>query len=95
MAAYVILDIEVHDPVRYEDYKRLASETIAKHGGKYLVRGGKHEPLEGAWDLDRVVVLEFENMAKARTWWSSEEYARAKDIRLTAARAKAVLVEGM
>lgn len=95
MAAYVILDISVTDPVRYEDYKRAASETIAKHGGKYLVRGGKHEPLEGTWDLDRIVVLEFENTAKARAWWSSVEYAKAKDIRLSAARAKAVLVEGV
>jgi len=95
MAAYVILDIDVHDPVRYEDYKQLASASIAKHGGKYLVRGGKHEPLESVWDLQRVVVLEFENMAKARAWWSSEDYARAKDIRLAAAKVKAVLVEGV
>jgi uncharacterized protein (DUF1330 family) len=95
MAAYVILDIEVTDPVRYEDYKRAASESIAKHGGKYLVRGGKHEPLEGEWDLDRVVVLEFESIAKAREWWSSEDYARAKAIRIKAAQVKAVLVEGV
>ena len=95
MAAYVILDINVTDATRYEDYKRLASASIAKHGGKYLIRGGKHEPLEGSWDLDRVVVLEFENLAKARQWWSSEDYVKAKGIRLAAARAKAVLVEGL
>jgi len=95
MAAYVILDIEVTDPVRYEDYKRAASESIGKHGGKYLVRGGKHEPLEGNWALDRVVVLEFESVAKARAWWSSEDYSRAKDVRRPAATVKAVLVEGM
>ena len=95
MAAYVILDIEVTDPVRYEDYKRMASESIARHGGKYLVRGGKHEPLEGAWDLDRVVVLEFETIAKARAWWTSEDYGKAKASRMTAAQVKAVLVEGV
>ena len=95
MAAYVILNIEVTDPVRYEEYKRAASESIAKRGGKYLVRGGKQEPLEGAWDLDRVVVLEFESAALAREWWSSEDYTRAKAIRMKAARVKAVLVEGV
>ena len=95
MAAYVILNIEVTDPVQYEDYKRAASESIAKRGGKYLVRGGKQEPLEGAWDLDRVVVLEFKNAALAREWWSSEDYTRAKAIRMKAARVKAVLVEGV
>ena len=95
MAAYVILNIEVTDPGRYEDYKRAASESIGKHGGKYLVRGGKHEPLEGEWDLDRIVVLEFESTARAREWWSSEDYSRAKDVRRSAATVKAVLVEGM
>ena len=95
MAAYVILDISVTDPVRYEDYKRAASETIAKHGGKYLVRGGKHEPVEGDWDLDRVVVLEFESIAKARAWWTSEDYTTAKAIRMKAALVRAVLVEGV
>ena len=95
MAAYVILDINVIDATRYEDYKRLASASIARHGGKYLVRGGKQEPLEGSFDLDRVVVLEFETAAKARAWWSSEDYSRAKDIRFAAAKAKAVLVEGV
>ena len=63
MAAYVILDINVVDAARYEDYKRLASASIAKHGGKYLVRGGKQEPLEGSFTFDRVVVLEFESAA--------------------------------
>ena len=95
MAAYVILDISVTDMKRYEDYKGLASASIAKHGGKYLVRGGKHEPLEGTWPLDRVVVLEFENIAKARAWWSSEDYSKAKDTRRSAAKVKAVLVEGI
>ena len=95
MAAYVILNIRVTDATRYEDYKGMASASIAKHGGKYLVRGGKYEALEGDWALDRVVVLEFETIAKARAWWSSEDYSRAKDVRRPVATVKAVLVEGM
>ena len=95
MAAYVILNINVTDMKRYEDYKGMASASIAKHGGKYLVRGGKHEPLEGRWDLDRVVVLEFDTLAKAREWWSSSDYSQAKDVRRSAAKVTAVLVEGM
>jgi uncharacterized protein (DUF1330 family) len=94
MAAYVILDIDVTDPVRYEDYKRASTEVVARYGGKFLVRGGKHELLEGGWDPHRLVVLEFQNAAKARAWWTSEDYAKAKAIRLPAARAQAVLVEG-
>jgi len=95
MAGYVILNINVTDVKRYEDYKGMASASIAKHGGKYLVRGGKHEPLEGDWALDRVVVLEFETVAKAREWWSSEDYSQAKNVRRSAATVKAVVVEGM
>jgi uncharacterized protein (DUF1330 family) len=95
MAAYVILDIDVKDPVGYEEYKKQGAPTILAHGGKPLARGGKTEALEGNWQPKRMVMLEFKNMEAARFWWNSPEYAKAKKLRHKAASANIVLVEGL
>ena len=68
MAAYIIVEIEVTDPVGYEEYKQQAGATVEKYGGKYLVRGGATEVLEGDWQPKRIVVLEFATMERAREW---------------------------
>lgn len=94
MAAYVITDIDVSDPVRYEDYKVLSSNSAAQYGGRFLVRGGLHETLEGDWQPRRVVVLEFPSVEQARQWWTSPEYEEAKAIRREAAESRIILVEG-
>jgi len=95
MSAYMIADIHVTDPERYEEYKRLAAPSVAAHGGRYLVRGGPAERLEGMRELHRIVVLEFPDLERARTWWSSPEYAPAKAIRHESATAEMLFVEGM
>jgi len=95
MSAYVILDIEVTDPAGYEDYKRLAPPAVAAYGGRYLARGGKCETLEGKWPASRVVILEFESVARARAWLDSPEYAPARALRHRYAHSKAVVVEGV
>ena len=95
MAALIIVDIEVTDPVRYEDYKRLASAAIAAHGGRYLVRGGRSEVLDGDWTPRRLVVLEFDSVGQAKAWRSSPEYAEAKKVREECARANMIVVEGV
>ena len=95
MPALIIVDIEVTDPVRYEDYTRLASAAIAAHGGRYLVRGGKAEVLDGEWQPRRLVVLEFDSFEKAKAWRESAEYAEAKRVRETCARANMIVVEGV
>ncbi|MEW5701563.1 MAG: DUF1330 domain-containing protein [Candidatus Zixiibacteriota bacterium] len=95
MAAYVIVDIDVTDPVRYEEYKKLAAPTVAAHGGRYVVRGGNVETLEGDWHPGRLVVLEFPTADQARAWWGSEAYRPAKQIRHATARTKMILVEGV
>lgn len=94
MPALVIVDIEVTDPVLYEDYKRLASASIAAHGGRYLVRGGRSEVLDGTWTPRRLVVLEFDSMEKAKAWRESPEYAQAKKVREGCARSNMIVVEG-
>jgi uncharacterized protein (DUF1330 family) len=95
MAAYVVVDIDVHDPDRYEAYKRLAAPTVEAHGGKYLVRGGAAEILEGEWQPKRFVVLEFPTEEQAKEWWSSEDYAPAKKIRHETANTNMILVQGV
>jgi uncharacterized protein (DUF1330 family) len=95
MSAYVIVDIEVLDLVPYEQYKRLAAQTVAAYGGRYLVRGGRSEVLEGEWEPSRLVILEFPTYERAVAWSESAEYATAKEIRRSAARMDMVLVEGM
>lgn len=95
MAAYVIVDIEVTDSAIYEEYKKLAPAAIAAYGGKYLARGGKTEPLEGSWPMERLVILEFESVERAKEWWNSPEYARAKQMRHQSARSKMIVIEGV
>jgi uncharacterized protein (DUF1330 family) len=95
MSALIIVDIEVTDPVRYEDYKRLASAAIAAHGGRYLVRGGASEVLDGDWTPRRLVVLEFDSVERAKAWRSSPEYAEAKKVREGCARVNMIVVEGV
>jgi len=94
VSAYVVAEVEVTNPAVYEDYRKLVPATIAKYGGKYLVRGGTVEVKEGGWTPKRLVVLEFASMDQAQKWYHSPEYAPALAIRLKAARSKVLLVEG-
>lgn len=94
MAAYVIADVEVTDPATYEDYRKQVPATVARYGGKFLVRGGATETKEGGWEPKRLVILEFPSMDQARKWYHSPEYAPALALRLRAARSKVLLVEG-
>jgi uncharacterized protein (DUF1330 family) len=94
MSAYVILDIEVTDPVLYEEYKKKSTGAAAAFGGRFVVRGGKAEVWEGDWKPSRVVVLEFESVARAREWYDSELYRPARTIREASARTRMIVVEG-
>jgi uncharacterized protein (DUF1330 family) len=95
MAAYVIVNIEVTEPVGYEEYKKLAAPAVAACGGKYVARGGAADILEGSWVPKRLVILEFESVAQAKSWWASEEYRVAKDLRQKTAITDMVVVEGI
>jgi len=93
MSAYLIADITVTDPERYEDYKKLAPPAIAAYGGKYVARGGKSEKLEGSWDPNRIVILEFESTEKAKQFIDSPEYKEARDLRHKTATSNMIVVE--
>jgi uncharacterized protein (DUF1330 family) len=94
MPAYIIVEIEILDRVGYEEYKKLAGATVEKYGGKYIVRGGKTEVLEGDWQPKRIVVLEFESTQRAKDWLNSEEYREPRKMRHRTARTNMILVEG-
>lgn len=95
MPAYVVAEIEVEDPARYEEYKKLAPAAIAAYGGRYVARGGRTEVLEGPWSPKRLVIVEFPSLERAREWWDSPEYAPAKGLRQACSRAKMIVVEGL
>jgi uncharacterized protein (DUF1330 family) len=95
MAAYVIVNVHVEDPVRYEDYKTLSTKSVTGAGGRFLARGGKVETLEGTWIPERFVILEFPDAAAARAWWGSAGYAPAKALRQATAKTEMILVEGV
>lgn len=95
MSAYVIVDIDVTNPVVYEEYKKLAPPTVAAYGGIYLARGGQTEVLEGEWAPKRLVILRFDSVSQAKAWLESPEYRPIKELRHQAARSNMVVVEGI
>lgn len=95
MPAYIIVDVDIKDPVRYEDYKKLTPGLVSAYGGKFIVRGGATETLEGAWQPGRVVVIEFPSVEKARAFYASDAYTAARKIRMEASTGKMILVEGI
>lgn len=95
MAAYLVVDIEVSNPAQFEEYKKLAPAAIAKYGGRYLIRGGAYEAIEGDWKPQRLTVVEFESMQKAKAFYNSPEYQAAIKARLGAANMKMLLVQGI
>lgn len=95
MAAYVIADIDITDPVGYEEYRKLAAPAIAAYGGKFVVRGGKVETLEGEWSPKRLVITEFESLERAKQWYASQEYRAAKQVRQRTAITTMIMVEGV
>ena len=94
MAAYVIADVDVTDPAKYEDYKKLTPGAIAKHGGRFVARGGQTATLEGNWRPGRVVIIEFPTFDQARNFYTSVEYTAARRARAGAATMKMIVVDG-
>ncbi len=95
MAAYVIADVKIEDPVQYEDYRKMVPATIAAYGGRFIARGGQTEVLEGEWRPNRVVIIEFESVERAKEWWASEEYRAARELRQRTSTGSLIVVEGV
>lgn len=95
MAAYILADVTVTDPAAFEDYRKQVPATIAQYGGKFCVRGGTIQTLEGTWPTKRLVVIEFPSVEQARRWYDSAEYKGPKDLRFKTATTNLILVEGV
>ena len=95
MAAYIIADLTVTDPATMDEYRKLVLGTLTPFGGRFIVRGGAHQTVEGDWKPNRLVILEFPSMEQAKRWYDSEEYRDPKAMRLRAGRTNLVMVDGV
>jgi len=93
-SAYILANVDVQDPAAYEEYKRLSTIAMKAHGAEVCVRGGKTEVLEGDWTPNRVVLLKFPSMEKARAFYDSPEYKAAIKARENIAVMRMTLIEG-
>lgn len=95
MTAYLIVDVDIHDPVAYETYKTQVPSFIARHGGEYLVRGGGLEVLEGDWQPTRLVLFRFPDRAAVKAFLADPEYAPLATLRHRIADTDMVVVDGL
>jgi uncharacterized protein (DUF1330 family) len=95
MRGYIVAVLDIRNREAFEDYRRRVPETIDRHGGRYLVRGGAYEKLEGEWEPRRLTVVEFESTAAARRWYDSDDYRPLRELRSRAAASNLLLVEGV
>ena len=95
MAGYILVNVKVTDAARYETYKQLAQRAVERYGGRYLVRVGETATLEGGWQPDRIVVLEFPTLERAKEFYRSPEYAAARHSRSECAEMKMIAVAGV
>ena len=94
MAGYVIAQMSVTDPEAFADYPGQAGPTVAAFGGRYVVRGGTIDNIEGDWEPGRVVIIEFDSVAQAKAWYDSQMYEEAKALRIRSTISSLMIVEG-
>ncbi len=95
MPAYVILDLKIFDKEKLKEYKNVAPEIIKKFDGKIIVRGGQTNSVEGNWNPQRVVIIEFPTYEIANAWWNSDEYKKAIELRKKGADTNVLIIDGI
>lgn len=95
MSAVLIADVTIEDPDAYKSYRDRVMDTLAPYDGEFVARGGAVTPLEGAWEPERIVVIRFPDMARAKAWYEGPEYQAIIDIRKNTCASRLILVEGM
>ncbi|MCH7396994.1 DUF1330 domain-containing protein [Belliella sp. DSM 107340] len=95
MPALVLVEVTIHNPEMYEEYKKLSLPAVEAFDGKFIVRGAQTESLEGEWNPQRLVILEFPSVERAKEWYNSEQYNTAKKIRFQASKGKMLVVESI
>ena len=95
MPGYVVVQVKVEDPTKYEEYRKQVLNTVERYGGRFLVRGGDITTLEGDWDPGRFVIVEFDSPERAKQWYFSDEYSEPKKLRQAAAQSKVIVAAGV
>ena len=94
MSVYIVAEVDVQNPEGYAEYAPLANDSVVRHGGRFLVRGGKTEVLEGEWS-DRIVVIEFDDLDAARAWYYSDDYQAVAPLRHRNSQGRMIAVDGV
>lgn len=94
MSAYLIANVDVHDPGGYDAYRSQTGAIVARYGGQFIVRGGEVQVLEGEPDAHRLVIIQFENVGAARAFYDSAEYQAVIPLRTKASNGTFLIVEG-
>ena len=94
MSVYMVVEIEVHDADTYTEYMRRIPDTVAKYGGRYVVRGGQVLPLTGDWTPERIIIVEFPSFEHMWTWNASPEYQALAPLRMRSTKTRAIALEG-
>ena len=94
MAGYIVADIEITDSDEYQKYAQQTAATLERYGGKFMVRGGQPETLEGDWKAKRIVIIEFPSVEQAKAWYDSPEYSAIIGIRQRSAVSNILIVRG-
>ena len=94
MAGYILADVEVTDSEMFAEYRKMVSATVEQYGGRYVVRGGDVEVMEGDFEPNRTVVIEFDSVERAHEWYDSPEYAPAKQLRFKCANTNLLIADG-
>ena len=95
MTAYLLIDVDIHDPEGFQEYRTRTPEFIAKHGGEFLVKGGEFEVIEGDWKPNRLVLFKFPNRQAIRNFFADPDYAEIVAIRFKTSKTIAVAVDGV
>lgn len=92
MSAFVLVEVNIHDASLYEEYKKLTPASVGAYGGRFVIRGNPVQVMEGEWNYDRLVLLEFPDKEIALEWYNSPEYQKARKIREKASSANFFIV---
>lgn len=95
MAAYIVVDVTRTDPERAARYSAISGPSVERHGGRFLARGGEIHVLEGDWEPERIVVIEFPSVDAARAWFGSADYLEARSVREGAGTWRMIVVTGV
>lgn len=95
MSTYLIAEVNLQKPEKYQKYLEKVPGIVSRYGGEYLVRGGRVSYHEGEWKPKRMVVIKFPNREKALSFYESEEYKRFKKIRLETTDSNLIFVDGL